>query len=74
MKSGDLVKVKEDLWKLAMGNVATFRGQMGVVVRIERAPSFLGGDEMCLVLIDNSAQSFYPDELEVVNDTLPSSR
>lgn len=68
MKSGDLVKVKEDLWKLAMGNVATFRGQMGVVLRIEMTPPFLGGDEMCVVLIDNSVQSFYPDELELIRE------
>ena len=67
MKPGDLVKVKEDLWKLAMGNVATFKGQMGVVLRIEMTPPYLGGDEMCVVLIENSEQSFYPEELEIIS-------
>ena len=67
MKPGDLVKVKEDLWKLAMGNVASFRGEMGMVLRVERTPPFLGGDEMCVVLIENSEQSFYPEELEIIS-------
>ena len=67
MKPGDLVKVKEDLWKL--GNVATFRGQIGMVLRVERTPPYLGGDEMCVTMIEGTEQSFYPDELELVSET-----
>ena len=66
MKPGDLVKVKEDLWKPAMGNVASFRGEVGMIIRIEMTPPYLGGDEMCVVLIENSEQSFYPEELEII--------
>ena len=65
MKPGDLVKVKEDLWKL--GNVATFRGQIGMVLRVERTPPYLGGDEMCVTMIEGTEQSFYPDELELIS-------
>ena len=68
MKPGDLVKVKEDLWKLAMGNVATFKGEIGMVLRVERTPPYLGGDEMCVIMIEGTEQSFYPDELELVNE------
>jgi hypothetical protein len=68
MKPGDLVKVKEDLWKIAMGNVAAFREETGLILRIEMTPPYLGGDEMYVVLIENSEQSFYPEELEIISE------
>jgi hypothetical protein len=66
VKPGDLVRVKVGVWKL--GNVAQFQDEIGIVLRIELTPPFLGGDEMCVVLIGNSEQSFYPDELELVSE------
>jgi hypothetical protein len=66
MKPGDLVRVKLGVWKL--GNVAQFQGEIGIVLRIELTPPYLGGDEMCDVLIGNSVHSFYPDELELVSE------
>lgn len=66
MKPGDLVRVKLGVWKL--GNVAQLQGEIGIVLRVELTPPYLGGDEMCVVLIGNSQHSFYPDELELVSE------
>ena len=67
MKPGDLVKVSMNTWNLA--TTGAHMGQMGVIIRVERTPPFLGEDEMFVVLIDGAVQRFYDDELEVVNDT-----
>ena len=69
MKPGDLVKVKETLWQPAVGNIAIFKGEIGMVLRVERTPPYLGGDEMCVIMIEGTEQSFYPDELELISTT-----
>lgn len=68
MKPGDLVKVSKNTWNLA--TTGTHMGQMGMIIDVETAPPFLGGDEMFVVLISGTEQRFYDDELELVNETI----
>ena len=65
MKPGDLVKVSMNTWNLA--TTGSHMGQMGVIIRVERTPPYLGGDEMCVTMIEGTEQSFYPDELELIS-------
>jgi hypothetical protein len=67
MKKGDLVKVSNNVWKMA--TMSTFKDQIGMIIDVETTPPFLGGDEMFVVLIGGTEQRFYDDELEVIDES-----
>ena len=67
MKKGVLVKVSNNVWKMA--TMSTFKDQIGMIIDVETTPPFLGGDEMFVVLIGGTEQRFYDDELEVMDET-----
>ena len=72
MKRGDLVRVSKSVWNGFRGEFAgggTLEGQIGIIIDVETTPPFLGGDEMFVVLIGETEQRFYDDELEVIDET-----
>lgn len=65
MKPGDLVRVRDEPFMISPA--AAFKGQIGVLIGLETTPTFLGGDEMCVILIGGSQLRFYVEEIEPVD-------
>ena len=74
MKPGDLVRVSKGVWNglraVLLGSAGgTLEGRIGIIIDVETTPPFLGGDDMFVVLIGETEQRFYDDELEVIDET-----
>ena len=74
MKAGDLVRVSKGVWNALRGvspssTSGTLEGQIGIIIDVETTPPFLGGNDMFVVLIGETEQRFYDDELEVIDET-----